>query len=202
MIPARANRIGPVAAVRRALRRARPWSVAALPVFFSLLTLGFLAAAWRTSVANRVIAGLNSNHDVAVAPGAPPEAVLARIEFLLRQGRIDEAQPLVAGLDRAGPDSIAADAHYELANARLRQAFDEMTRGKLDAAGPFVVLAREGYRRTLTARPDDWDARFNLDVASRLIRDFPAFERTSGDTVESDRRKLWTDIPGAPKGLP
>ena len=68
-------------------------------------------------------------------------------------------------------------------------------------AGPYVVLARQEYRRALTLVPESWDAKFNLDVASRLVRDFPAFERTIGDEVKTKKR-LWTDVPGKPEGLP
>ncbi len=193
---------GRLAILRRSLRKSRPALIAALPALFALLAIGLFVAVCRVAATNRTIARLRSNHDVQVAAGALPEASLARIQFLLSRGRVDEAEPLVAALDRSASDPVRADAHYNLANARLRQAFEQLTRDKLDAAGPFVVLAREEYRRALTLRPDDWDARFNLDVASRLIRDFPAFERTTGDTVESDRRKIWTDLPGTLKGLP
>ncbi|MBM3654860.1 MAG: MxaK protein, partial [Alphaproteobacteria bacterium] len=50
--------------------------------------------------------------------------------------------------------------------------------------------------------PEYWDAKYNLDVAVRLVRDFPDFERKSGDELSADPKKLWTDIPGKPKGLP
>ncbi|MGD9659104.1 MAG: MxaK protein, partial [Methylocystis sp.] len=31
---------------------------------------------------------------------------------------------------------------------------------------------------------------------------FPDFERKGGDELSADPTKLWTDIPGKPKGLP
>ncbi len=188
--------------IRRLAGRLRPTIIAALPIVLGLVGSGFSIAAWRAEATNRTIASLKSNHDVPVATDAPPETLLARIEFLLDHGRIDEVQPLVEALDRRGTDRIRADAHYDFANGRLRQAFDQLTQDKIDSAGPFVVLARQEYRRALTLLPGDWDAKFNLDVASRLIRDFPAFERTMGDTVKEDRRLIWTDIPGTPNGLP
>ncbi|WP_204276833.1 hypothetical protein, partial [Klebsiella aerogenes] len=63
-----------------------------------------------------------------------------------------------------------------------------------------MTLARQDYRRALEARPDDWDAKFNLDVASRLIRDYPEFDRKSGDELKAEPKQIWTDIPGQPRG--
>jgi mxaK protein len=181
---------------------ARPRLLLGLPFVLAGAALILLILALRQDAVNRTIQGLKSNHDIAVATDAPPESLLARIQFLLTHDRVDEIQPYVESLDKIGSDKFRAIAHYDYANGRLRQAFDMITQGKLDSAGPYVVLARQEYRRALTFAPQDWDAKFNLDVASRLIRDFPAFERTSGDTVKVDRRKVWTDIPGTPKGLP
>jgi len=189
-------------AAARLWGRTRPHLLLLLPLGFALIALALLGMAIRFEAANAKIRALKANHDVAVAVDAPPGLLLARIEFLLRHDSVDEIQPYVEALDKRATDAQRAMAHYNLANGRLRQAFDLLTDGKLDAAGPLVVLSRQEYRRALTLAPGDWDAKFNLDVASRLIRDFPAFERTIGDAVQTDRKKIWTDIPGKPEGLP
>jgi mxaK protein len=173
-----------------------------LLAIFALLCVALLVQTFRISIANDWIRQLQSNHDVAVSLDAPPELLLAKISSLLDHDRPDEVRPYIDALDRRDAGRLAAVAHYNFANSRLRQAFDLITAGKLDSAGPFVVLSREEYRRALVASPEYWDAKFNFDVASRLIRDFPSFERSSGDTVATDRKKIWTDIPGKPQGLP
>lgn len=188
--------------VIRVWRRSRPVLFTALPIVFALVALTLVADAGRLELSNRTIRAFKANHDEQVATSAPPEVLLARIKFLLDHDRVDEVQPYVEALDKRGSDKVRAAAHYDFANGRLRQGFDLVTDGKLDEAGPLVVLARQEYRRALTFAPDDWDAKFNLDVASRLIRDFPAFERTMGDDVKTDRKKIWTDVPGKPEGLP
>ncbi|VFU08496.1 MxaK protein [Methylocella tundrae] len=182
--------------------QSRPHLLMLLPIAFALIALSLVGMALRFEAANATIRALKENHDVAVAIDSPPEILLARIEFLLGHDRVDEIQPYVEALDKTGSDALKAIAHYDFANGRLRQAFELLTQGKLDAAGPFVVLSRQEYRRALALAPGDWDAKFNLDVASRLIRDFPAFRRTIGDAVKTDRKKIWTDIPGKPEGLP
>lgn len=174
----------------------------ALLTLSALICVVLLVQTLRIFVANDRIRKLRSNHDVAVSLDAPPELLLAKVSSLLDHDRPDEVRPYIDALDRRDAGRLAAVAHYNFANSRLRQAFDLITANQLDSAGPFVVLSREEYRRALGASPEYWDAKFNFDVASRLIRDFPAFERSSGDTMTADRKKIWTDIPGKPQGLP
>ncbi|GEP01217.1 MxaK protein [Methylobacterium haplocladii] len=185
-----------------ALRCARPALLLALPILLAVAALSFAGLAWRTWQANRTIAELAQNRDVAVGTEAPSTVLLARIQVLSRRDRLEEAEGLVEALDRRGQPDLAARARYAMANARLRQAFGHLSRNDIDPAGPLVILARQDYRRALQAKPDFWDAKFNLDVASRLIRDFPDFDRKHGDDLKAEPKKIWTDIPGQPRGAP
>ncbi len=155
-----------------------------------------------TAADNRTIAALRAGHDVAPAKRAADEVVFARIHFLLSRDAIDEAQGLVDTLDTAGRPELRARARYNLANARMRLAFDRLEGGRIGDAEPLVNLARADYRRAISLDPSLWDARYNLDVAMRLIRDFPGFEESRGDEAPPKPGKLWTDLPGKPRGLP
>lgn len=158
---------------------------------------------WRGAVdANDVIDALRQGRDIPVEANARPETLLARIAFLVKRSEIDRARAMVEALDRSASIDMRARGRYLLANALLRKAFDHIERSEFDAANPFVNLAKREYRRALQLAPDDWDAKFNMDVAARLVRDFPDFERKGGDELSADPKKLWTDIPGKPKGLP
>lgn len=158
---------------------------------------------WRNATtANITIQALHARRDIEVDVGARPELLLARIAFLARRGEIDRVRVLLDALDRAGDADTRARGHYLLANGLLRKALDQIESSELEAANPFVNLAKREYRRALQLHPDYWDAKYNLDVAARLVRDFPDFERKTGDELSSDPKKLWTDIPGKPKGLP
>ncbi|MFD1301475.1 MxaK protein [Methylobacterium marchantiae] len=185
-----------------ALRRARPRLLVVLPILLLLIALGFGAAAWRVARDNATIAALASGKDVPVSLAAAPPVLLARVQHLARRGVVEEIEPLIEALDRLGETDRSARARYALANARLRQAFDHLERGDLDPAGPLITLARQDYRRALQGRPDLWDAKFNLDVASRLLRDFPEFDRKTGDELKAEPKKIWTEIPGQPRGEP
>jgi mxaK protein len=158
---------------------------------------------WRRAIAaNDTIDALRAGRNIEVEDGAPPEALLARVAFFTKRGELDQARTLVEALDRSGEVEPRARGHYLLANALLRTALEHIEKSELEAANPLVNLSKREYRRALQLNPDYWDAKFNFDVAARLVRDFPDFERKSGDELSADPKKLWTDIPGKPKGLP
>lgn len=192
----------PTVNLHRLWGRIRPRLLLTLPALLGLAALGFGVSAWRADAANRSIAALDAGTDLDPGTGAPAPVLVARVGYLAGHGRLVETEPLVAALDRMGASDAASRARYRVANARMREAFTLLTRGAIDKAGPQVTLARQEYRRALRERPDFWDAKFNLDVASRLIRDFPEFDRASGDELRAEPKQIWTDIPGQPRGGP
>jgi mxaK protein len=177
--------------------------------FFPGMTVILMAAAllslsaWRNRVEeNEQIAALGAGRDIEVRPEASAELLLARIAFLTKREEIDRARGVTDLLDRRSNAALKARGHYLLGNSLLRKGLGLVEQGQLDEAGPFINLAKREYRNTLRLQPDYWDAKFNLDVAARLVRDFPEYERKGGDELSADPKKLWTDIPGAPEGLP
>lgn len=151
--------------------------------------------------ANRTIAALASGRDVPVALDAPDRLLLARAHFLMIRDRLDEAQPLVDRLAASG-SPLAVAGLYDLANARLAAAVSLLEKTEIDPAVPQVRLAKAGYRAALVRAPDFWDAKYNLDIAMRLVRDFPQIEQEQQDEAQETPKRLWTDLPGLPKGLP
>lgn len=152
---------------------------------------------------NARIKELGAGKNVAVdAVSAPPALLEARADFLLTRDRIEEAQPLLdqASL-RAGP-AVRARVLFNMANARVRAAVKAVEQGHFDKAIPLVALAKAEYRTVLRLAPRNWDAKYNLDVAMRLVRDLPRAEGEEEGDTEQTPAKLWTDLPGIPKGLP
>ncbi|WP_024278260.1 hypothetical protein [Xanthobacter sp. 126] len=151
--------------------------------------------------ANFTIAGLSAGRDLPVELDAPDRLLMARAHFLMIRDRLDEAQPLV---DRLAADRspLAVATLYDLANARLATAISFLERTEIDPAVPQVRLAKAGYRAALVRAPDFWDAKYNLDIAMRLVRDFPQIEQDQQDEAQETPKRLWTDLPGLPKGLP
>lgn len=188
--------------IAAAWRRVRPALLVALPLVLAAAALWFAVSGWSAARDDDRIAALEAGRDRPVDPGARPALLAARIGFLAARDRLGETEPLLDALDRAGAVREAARARYVIGNARMRQAFALIGRGDLDRAAPQVTLARQDYRRALQARPEFWDAKYNLDVASRLVRDYPEFDRKTGDELRAEPKKIWTDIPGQPRGGP
>ena len=188
---------------RRVGAGARGWVLtAACVIAFAGVAL-FTALAIRAAYDNRAILALAANHDRPVSAAARFEVRFARADFLLRHDRLDEAQAWVDETGVFGPPSARADLYYNLANARLRAAFSLIERGEIDIAASNVRLAKDSYRKVLTLDPQYWNAKYNLDVAMRLVRDFPQMEAEVLEEPERETpKRLWTELPRQPRGLP
>ena len=166
----------------------------------------FMGALWIYLDAQRqngIILSLTGGKDLAIdATSAPDAVLLARGSYLLIRDRIDEAQT-VADLSaaRAKPEARAA-LLYNLGNGRLRLAIAAIEQGALDKAIASVNLAKIAYRQVLRIDPNAWDAKYNLDVAMRLVRDLPQQDSTEEEQSPEEPKQRWTDLPGVPKGLP
>lgn len=151
---------------------------------------------------NAFIAALEAGQDIATSAEDPGALIYARLVFLIRRDRLEEAQPLVNQLVQQPDPRLAAEALYTMGNGRLRLAIEHLGVNHIDAATPLVRLAKQNYRQALEIKPDFWDAKFNLDVAMRLVRDFPQVDTSGEDIPPEAAKRLWTDLPGLPKGLP
>ena len=163
----------------------------------------FTALAIRAAYDNRTISALAANHDRPVSASARFEVRFARADFLLRHDRLDEAQAWVDETGVFGSPPARADLYYNLANARLRAAFSLIERGEINIAASNVRLAKDSYRKALNLNPHYWSAKYNLDVAMRLVRDFPQMEaEVLEEPPRETPKRLWTELPRKPRGLP
>ena len=192
-----------LAAVAAAYRKSRT----ALLVAGLVLSTGAVAAlTWQTYQAsrdNRIIRALHDGQDVAIdLQTAAPEVMIARARFLLDRDRRDEAQQLVDASARIDNPGLRAVLLYNHANARIREAIAMIGRGDIDKAVPITRLAKDEYRLALRLDPGAWDIKYNYDVAMRVVRDFPGVEREGEEVPPDAPKKLWTDLPGVPRGAP
>jgi mxaK protein len=149
---------------------------------------------------NAAIDRLRAGSEVAVdAASAPPALLDARAAFFLKRNRIEEAQPFLDQAAVRADGSTRVRMLYNMANARMRAAIGK---GDYDKAIPLVTLSKSEYRNALRLDPEDWDAKYNLDIAMRLVRDLPQAVGEDEEKPLQTPEKLWTDLPGVPKGLP
>jgi mxaK protein len=181
--------------------RVKTAALSALVIALALGALAAFAVFARDIGRNRAIAALANNHDVAVAQDAAPKLLFARAYFLIEHRRLDEAQALVSLFDLRGGDRARADLHYDLGNGRMLAAFDKIDSADFDAAGALVGLAQENYIEAMRLNPCDWNARYNFDVAARLVRQYPSFASTP-DPRRVGPRPIWTELPNVPRGEP
>ncbi len=152
--------------------------------------------------ANRNIRELVARHDVPIdAQQADPQEILARINESVRRDHVDDAQAILSTSERSLPSDVRAAALYNIANYRTLLASESVRKGDLDTAAALINLAKSEYRLALKLDPENWDARYNIDVAMRVVRDLPQADNPETNSPDAPK-KLWTDLPGVPKGLP
>ena len=192
-------RVWPV--VKRRLRAARGSLIVAL-LLGSLAVLAYsLLQLYSLNRQNAQITALASGED-AGGNASAGEVLLARAAFLSARDRFDDVQAVVdAAKATASPHTLSLML-YNQANTNVRRAFAAIEGGKADAAIPLTKLAKDAYREALRLDPQAWNAKYNYDVASRLMRDFPGYEQDGEEVPPDSDVKLWTDLPGVPQGAP
>lgn len=184
-------------------RKVRTVALAAALVA-SVTVLGLLT--WRLEGVRRdngIIAALKAGEDVSINPRtASDEVMIARARFLLARDRREEAQTLLDASTSMSDPKLRARLVYNHANARIRDAIAAVQRADNDKAIPLTQLAKDEYRLALRLDPEAWDIKYNFDVAMRIVRDFPGYESDGEEPPPDAPTKLWTDLPGVPKGLP
>jgi mxaK protein len=190
---------------KRALARSRaPALICLLIVCLGLIGLQSYQI-WQAHRDERVIADLAKGIDRGLGARRTPELLLARVHFLLtKDNRLDEAQGLSDAPElRDAPETHAA-IYYNLANRRVRDALSMIEKQVSDRAIPMIGLATEEYRQALRLTPGDWNIRYNLDFAMRLVSDHAQIlpEQQGEHDREPSRKQNWTDLPSLPKGLP
>lgn len=87
---------------------------------------------------------------------------------LLRLERYEDARRILSGA-AAGGGEVAQRAHYNAANADLQPAFARSITGEARRAA--LLRAASGYRQALLRDPTDPDAKWNLELVQRLLKE-------------------------------
>jgi mxaK protein len=145
-------------------RRAIRWIV----IVLALLAALALHDLWRLRQATHVNALITSGTPPrADDASAPRELRFAQAHAHASSGNSEAALNRYGALH--GNDAIGRAARYNGANLLLRQAIELRAGDAPGQALALIELAKENYRQVLRNAPDEWDARYNLERAQRLV---------------------------------
>lgn len=185
----------------RTLRHQTIWAVFLASLLLAALQL---TAVYRIHSQNQWLAELRAGQDVAIdkVMTAAPELRLARAIVLKQKQRYDEALETLGLIVDQGGNTLQVQSRYNLGNLYLTLAMAEVDAGRINQAMPLLTLAKQAYRQALKLDSGFWDAKYNLELAMKLL---PEFDRISPNEPDDDAAKpsqLWTTVPGFPRGLP
>lgn len=187
--------------VMRALKHKLIWGL----LLGSLaMTVVQLWGVYRIHRQNQWMVELTSGHDIAIdnVVTAAPEVRLARSVFLRQKKRYSEALDTLSLIVSQGDRELQSLSRYNLGNVYLAEAMAEIEAGRINQALPLLALSKQAYRQALTFDSKFWDAKFNLELAMRLLPEFDRISNAQPDDKQSQPSQLWTTVPGFPRGLP
>jgi mxaK protein len=142
-----------------------------------------------------------------IVAGQPPQDAQARVPEL--RFALAHAQA-ASGADESalnryrtlqGESQLGQAARYNSANLLLRQAMLVREGVQPGQAIPLIELAKETYREVLRHDPGQWNARYNLERAQRLLPDAEEGDGGPPDVPRNAERAA-TTMRGYSPGLP
>lgn len=134
------------------------------------------------------------------APRAAPELRFASAYAQAASGAAEAALSRYGSL-HDDATALGQAARYNSANLLLRQAIVLRAGAQPGQALPLIELAKEHYRELLRRDPQDWDARYNLERAQRLLPDPEPADDLEPDAKRNAERAA-TTMRGYSPGLP
>ncbi|QSA97378.1 MxaK protein [Methylococcus sp. EFPC2] len=181
------------------------WFWLAAAALFLMLAVYSSVRIYRLNLFNADLAVLSAGNDLPVERrfGAEAPVLLARAAHLASLGRYDDALDIYARVSDSEEVEVRQAALYDLGNLQLRRAAELAEKLETRRAVPLLELAKAAYRGALALDPGDWDAKYNLEFAMRLLPEM-ARRNSGGDETppEEETRRNWTTLPGFPRGLP
>lgn len=179
------------------------------PLSWLLLAASLITAAINTLEVirldnqNDLISQLQEGQDINAneLASALPETRLARATYLQKQHKAQDALENLSLILNQGDTKLQAKTRYNVGNIYLRQAIDQVESGHIDEAKTLVTLAKQSYKEALMRDSSFWDAKYNLEVAMRLLPDFDCIN-IEEPPADQKVNPLWTTVPGFPRGLP
>lgn len=91
-------------------------------------------------------------------------------------GQYDEALDVYREIETEGSENFRQAVRYNQADLYLRMASAAERKGEQDIATPLIELAKHKYRSLLRADSQNWQAKYNLETALKLLPDLDPAE--------------------------
>ena len=158
------------------------------------------ARLWHQHQWNEVIAAGAPLPAEGAGPDAPPELRFAQAHAQAAEGADEAALRGYRGLETLD-SPLGRAARYNGANLLMRQAAALQAGPEPGKSIALIELAKENYRDLLRADPQDWNARYNLERAQRLLPD-PDEAELAPPENKRDAERAATTMRGYAPGLP
>ena len=186
------------------IRTAAHYSYWGILIITLLGVLQSLYANYQIAQSNSVITQLNQGKDIerALDKTDSPELHLAYGSYLKSKHRYNEAQASLSQIIDRGDKKTRAISRYNLGNTYLAQAIELAEAMQINEATSLASLAKQAYRQALALDSQYWDAKYNLEVAMRLLPEMDRIVMQEDEPAPQEKVKLWATVPGFPRGLP
>lgn len=172
---------------------------------WGLLALSLGLAGWsgyHLFVVARENAAIDDPRHIIPDEDTAPEVILAKAQTLDLGGDYQEALRLYHTIRNDPSPAFRQRVHYNMGTIYLREAASLWnSRGVLEYArvNALVALAKENLKEALRLRPDDQDARFNLEYAFRIT---PPPKEKEKANWQGTKSSVFSTLPGIPGGGP
>ncbi|MFA5985540.1 MAG: MxaK protein [Methylococcaceae bacterium] len=168
-----------------------------------LVSARCLIALYQIHQQNQLIAQLQADHDIPADKlvNSQPEVRMARAVYLRKHHHYAEALATLSLIMQQGDTLLQAKVRYNLGNIYLEQAVTNVENRAINQALPLLMLAKQAYRQALALDSGFWDAKYNLEVAMRLLPEMARLDLDE-NAEQQQQTQLWTTMPGFPRGLP
>lgn len=123
---------------------------------------------WNAQNINRAIA---DGTIISRTGNLSPTIVFAQAYLHAQKGDREHAIALYKQVEVASDVALARAAKYNRANGYLFKAMELSATDNPNSGIPLAELAKDTYRFLLRSNPGDWDAKYNLERALRLVPD-------------------------------
>lgn len=124
--------------------------------------------------------------------------------MLSQSGREQQALMLYEALGQSRDPVLRAQAKYQIGALLLRQATDLLEaqgQSAVTKVAPLIEIAKEALREVLRHDSRDREAKYNLELALRLLPELERSDRARDEPAKEEKGD-WTSIPGLPEGMP